>query len=363
MEKKRKKIIFLIIFLALFFIVKRKIELARAPVFGKRPVLVSVFYSRRKDIRSFKEYLAKVEPINKADVSTRINAVVEKIFVDEGSVVKKGDLLAELDKGDIVARLNSAKGNFFAARENFSYWKKEYSRDENLFKQGAVSEEERDRAKNNLAQATAKLKNAKGNIIFWQTDLNYARLKSPYDGIVAKRFVDGGDLAVVGRPLFTIEDRSRLKFSFDVPQEDIPFITQDDPVFYKVPSISKQKEAKITNIFPSIDNGKLLHLEVYLDDKEGLYVGQFISLRVLVAREDNVVVVPNGAISGMGNAGPFVFLIKDKKLKRYPVIVGLESDGFVEIKNLKEGVAVVKTPYLSWVQLVAGEQVKVMNKK
>ena len=176
--KKRKLIIIVLIISALFFILKRKIELARAPVFGKRPVLVSVFYSQKRDIKSFREYLAKIKPISKANVSTRISATVEKIFVDEG------------------------------------------------------------------------------------------------------------DLAVPGKPLFIVEDRSRFKLAFDVPQEDIPFLKRGLPIFYEVNN--KLKQAKITNIFPSVSPGKILHIEAYLDDKSGIYAGAFVPVKVVTAEEKYV---------------------------------------------------------------------------
>jgi len=358
---KKRKLIIVLIVLALFFILKRKIELARAPVFGKRPVLVSVFYSQKRDIKSFREYLAKIEPINKANVSTRVSATVEKIFVDEGSSVEKGDLLAELDKRDILAKLNSAKQVLFAAQENFNYWQKEYTRDENLFKQGAVSEEERDRAKNSFAQAKANLESAKENVRLWQANLSYTEIKSPYTGVVSERFVDEGDLAVPGKPLFVVEDRSKFKLSFDVPQEDISYLKRGLSVFYK--ANNQLKQAKITNIFPSVSPGKILHIEAYLNDKDGIYAGAFVPVKVVTAEGKRVIVIPKSSVTKVSNLKPFVFIVEGGKLKKYPVVLGLSSDMFVEAKNLASGVAVVKNPYLSWTKLAEGEPVKVINKR
>ena len=359
--KKGKLIVIVVIVLAVFFILKRKMKLAHAPVFGEKPVLVSVFYSKRRDIKSFREYLAKVEPINKADVSTRVSAIIEKIFVDEGSVVEKGDLLAQLDRKDILAKLDSAKQNLSAAQENFNYWKKEYTRDENLFKQGAISEEERDRAKNSFAQAKSRLGSAVESVAFWKANLNYTEIESPYNGVVSKRFVDEGDLAVPGKPLFIVEDRSRFKLSFDIPQEDIPSIKKGSLVFYK--ANNKLKQAKITNVFPSIAEGKVLHIEAYLDNKAGVRMGEFIPVKVLVQSKKDVVVIPKSAIAKMQGVKPFVFVVKDRKLEQYPVVLGIGSDRLVEVKNMKEGLAVVKNPYLSWTKMAQGEPVRIINKK
>jgi len=356
----KKLVILILIILAAFFILKKKIELSHAPVFGKKPVLVSVFYSQKKDIEKFRGYLAKIAPINETKVSTRVSAVIEKILVDEGSIVKKGDLLAKLDDRDILAKLNSAKQVLSAAEENFNYWQKENNRDEYLFKQGAISEEEMDRTKNAFAQAKSRLENAKENIKFWQANLNYTEIKSPYDGIVSKRTVDAGDLAAPGKILFIIEDRSRLKLVFDVPQEDVQFIKKDMPILYK--DKNSFKEAKITNVFPTISEGKLLRVEAYLDNKEGLYTGAFVPVKVVTEQKKGVVAIPKSAVVNESGLKPFIFIVQNGKLKKYPVILGIRSDMFVECKNLSPGVAVVKNPYLSWVKLTEGEPVKVMNK-
>ncbi len=358
---KRRRLIIILIVLALFFVIKRKIELSRAPVFGKNPVLVSVFYSARRDVKNLKEYLAKVEPVNQAKVSTRINAAVEKVYVDEGSIVNQGDLLAELDKKDIMAKLNSAEQALSAAQENFNYWQKEYSRDENLFEKGAISQEERDRTKNSFAQAKARLAGAEGNVKIWQDNLAYARIRSPYSGIVSKRFVDPGDLAAAGRPLFIVEDRSRLKLAFDVPQEDTGLIKKGAPVIYK--GKSGVTQVKISNVFPSLGEGRVLRVEAYLKNKGGLNVGEFIPVKVLTAEKKDVVVVPQISLCKDKNLKPFVFIVKSGRLQKYPVVLGLSSAMFVEVKNLGAGIPVVKNPYLSWVKLAGGQKVKVINRK
>jgi len=134
MKKKNRIIIAVIILFAVFFIAKRKIELAHAPVIGQQPVLVHTVYTQKHDITEQREYLAQVRAFNQANVSARINAMVGNVLVDEGSLVKKGDVLAKLDSRDLEAKLSAAKAALLAAEENLSYWKAEYKRDEDLFR-------------------------------------------------------------------------------------------------------------------------------------------------------------------------------------------------------------------------------------
>ncbi len=360
--KKRARMIFLVIIvLAVILIVKKKIELATAPVVGKQPLLVSVFYSQRRDLSVFRDYLAVVEPINKASVSTRIAAEVKDVFVDEGDEVKEGGLLAKLDDRDINAKIESAKAGLVSAKENFDYWQKEYERDEALFKAGAISEEEFDRAKVAFAKGKAALSSAEKRIDELSAQLDYLQIKSPYDGIVSKRFVDPGDMAMPGRPLFLIEDRSRLKLCFDVPQEDVGIVKKGGAVYFSVNG--KEFSATITNVFPSLDNGRMVRVEVYVDPIPDLKTGEYVKLKVLTARKQDVIVVPESSIVRQDGKRPYVFIVEKGRLKVFPVITGIKSKGFVEVRNLPEGVAVVKNQYLSWTRLSDGEAVKIRNKR
>ena len=358
---KRRIIIIAVLLFGLFFIAKRKIKLSKAPVFGNKPIVVSVFYTKKGDINVYRDYLAEVEPINTAKISTRISALVDEVFVDEGAEVKKGDLLAKLDEKDILAKIDAAKESLSSAEENYNYWKKEYERDENLFKQGAISEEARDRAKNMFAASKAKLESAKKAIEILKVNLKYTDIKSPYDGVVSRRFVDPGDLAVPGKPLFVVENRSRFKLAFDIPQEDVGTINKGALISFKVGK--KSFNAKITNKFPSIEKGRMLRIEAYLDNKCSLVSGAFVPVRVILASKKDVVILPKSAISKGQGKKPFVFVVKDKKLVRYPVKIGLISDNFAEVKNIAVGVPVVKNPYLSWVKLAEGQTVKMAGAK
>ena len=179
--------------------------------------------------------------------------------------------------------------------------------------------------------------------------------------MVSKRFVDEGDLAIPGKPLFIVEDRSRLKLAFDVPQKDAEFIRKDMVVFYKVKN--KPQQVRIANVFPSIAEGKILHIEAYLDSKDGLSVGAFVPVRVLVDSKKDVVVIPKSSLFQMEGQKPFIFLVKNNKLKKFFPEIGLESKDVVEVKNLREGEEVVKSPYLSWTKLAEGETVKIRQEQ
>ncbi len=354
-KKKIRFIIVVIIILAVFFIVRRKIELAHAPVVGNRPIMVHTVYAQKRDIKKQKEYLAEVQPFNQADISARINATVENVYVDESSVVKKGDILADLDQRDLRAKLSSAEAELSSADENLAYWQAEYRRDEDLFENGAISEEERDRAKNNLAQALARDTEAKENVAYLKTSLSYATITAPFDGVVARRMVDPGDLATVGKKLFIVNDQSQMKLAFEVPQEDIPFLKKGQMVSFK--SRGKTVEVPISDIFPSLDKGKVVTVEAFLPKDTKFLSGEFVSVSVTVLKKKDVTVVPKSAVVFSDKKAPFIFMVENNKLKKFPVQIGLITENWVEVKNVSAGQPVVDGSYLSWSLLSDGQTV------
>ncbi len=359
MKIKTVVVTVIIIALAIFFLLKRKTELSRAPVYGIKPVPVVVCRAQKTDISEQVEYLVHVEAANTASVSSRITSSVEKLFVDEGSRVSKNDLLCLLDGRDLRATLNKAKQEEIAAAENFKYWDQEFKRDRNLFTQGAISEQERDAARNSFYQAKTGLRASHDAVNLYETRLSYVKILSPYAGVVSKRFVDVGDMALPGKSLFKVEDRSVLKLSFDVPQDDLPFLKTGQVISYLLGG--EKKKAAVSSLFPSLNPGRMLHVEACPENMDGLIPGVFLSAKILKARRKNVVVVPETAICRPEPGNPYVFTVKNKKLKKVAVITGFRNGKMVEVSNLSEGTVVVENPYLSRINLSEGETVQIVG--
>lgn len=105
----------------------------------------------------------------------------------------------------------------------------------------------------------------------------------------------------------------------------------------------------------------MLRVESYLVDND-LKVGAYIPVKLTLQKEENIIIVPFSAICKTDGQKPYVFMVKDKKLKSIPVKLGIVGDKFVEVKNIKESTLVVKDPFLSWVKLADGESVKIIKK-
>ncbi len=358
--KKLIVVVFILILIiaGVFLVKKRKKELEKASVYNPEPAIVSVCKTKMGSIEKTQIYLATVEPILISKISSKINAFIEKEYVSEGSIVKKGDILAELDNAEILAKIEKAKGEFSAAQQNLNYWQKEYKRNKNLYEKGAISKDELDKTINALAQAKGKYISSKKNVEYWQSLLKYVVIKSPYDGVITRKYLDVGNLATVNNPVFELQSLHK-KLVFKMPQADVKFTKNLKKIAYLFQN--KWKYTKIIKTYPSLDNDKMLTVEAYLNN-DFLKSGMFVKVKIVLSKKENTIILPVSAICNL-NKNPYVYIVKDNLLHSYPVKLGIVSNGWVEVLNMKKDVLVVKSPFMVGVTLSDNQKVKILREK
>ena len=158
--------------------------------------------------------------------------------MDFNSKVKKGQLIAELDKSTLQSSLENAEADLYYAQAEFDYQKSNFERVEEYFKKELVSESEYDLAKYNFKKSEAGLKSAKANLKRATLNLSYAMIYSPIDGIVLNRAVEEGQTvaASMSTPeLFTItNDLSEMQVEANVDEADIGIVKEGQRVEFTV---------------------------------------------------------------------------------------------------------------------------------
>ena len=127
-----------------------------------------------------------IEPVTSVTVGTQVSGIISKIFVDYNTVVKKGQVIAELDKTNLISSLNTAKANLSSAQSKLSYESANFKRYQTLYKKGLVSTDEYENAKLSYIQAKKSVATAKETVQKAQTDLGYATITSPIDGLLGR---------------------------------------------------------------------------------------------------------------------------------------------------------------------------------
>ena len=166
-----------------------------------------------------------IEPVETVEVGTQVSGKVEKIYVDFNDVVKKGELLAELDKLTLTQSVSRAKASLTSAESQLNYAKLTYDRTKQLFEANAATLASFQEAQNTYTQAQMNKKNAQASYDQALVDLGYAEIYSPIDGIVLDRAVEVGQTVAASfstPTLFTLaNDLTKMQVEADVDEADI----------------------------------------------------------------------------------------------------------------------------------------------
>jgi HlyD family secretion protein len=179
-----------------------------------------------------------IEPVETVEVGTQVSGKVEKIYVDFNDVVKKGQLMAELDKQTLNQSLSRARASLTSAESQLNYAKLTYERTKQLYEANAATLAAYQEAQNSYTQAQMSKKNAQAAYDQARVDLAYAEIYSPIDGIVLDRAVEVGQTVAASfstPTLFTLaNDLTKMQVEADVDEADIGQVKEGQRVTFTV---------------------------------------------------------------------------------------------------------------------------------
>lgn len=179
-----------------------------------------------------------IEPVTSVTVGTQVSGIVSKLYVDYNSVVKKGQVIAELDKTNLISELNTAKANLASAESTMRYEQANFNRYKTLYKKGLVSADDYDNALLNYNKAKESVASSMEMVAKAQTNLGYATITSPIDGVVLSKSVEEGQTVAASfntPELFTIaKDLTNMQVVADVDEADIGDVKAGERVTFTV---------------------------------------------------------------------------------------------------------------------------------
>ena len=306
-----------------------------------------------------------IEAVTSVTVGTQVSGIVNKLYVDYNSQVKKGQVIAELDKTNLLSELNTAKANLASAQSSLNYQAANMERYKTLYKKGLVSADEYENALLTYRQAKEQVASSKENVQRAQTNLGYATITSPIDGTVISKSVEEGQTVAASfntPELFTIaKDLTNMQVVANVDEADIGNVKEGDRVTFTVDAYPDDTfegtvkqvrlEATTTNnvvtyeVVISAPNADLklkpgltANVTIYTQERSGVLAVANKALRFTPTKEtvgkDMKIVDCKGKNK--------VWTLNGNTLTAHPVTIG-QSDGInTEItKGLKQGDKIV----------------------
>lgn len=307
-----------------------------------------------------------IEPVTSVTVGTQVSGIVSRIYVDYNSVVKKGQVIAELDKTNLMSQLNSAKTQLATAQSQLNYQTTNFNRYKTLYQKGLVAADDFDSAKLSYTQAKEQVAATKEEVQRAQTNLGYATITSPIDGIVLSKSVEEGQTVAASfstPELFTIaQDLTNMQVVADVDEADIGDVKEGERVSFTVDAYPDdtfegtvkqvRQEATTTNnvvtyeVVISAPNADLklkpgltANVTIYTAERKGVLSVQSKALRFTPQKET---VGKMKIVDQTGNAKNKVWTIEGNSIVAHNVNIGMTDGTNTQILNgISAGVKVV----------------------
>jgi RND family efflux transporter MFP subunit len=292
------------------------------------------------------EATGSVEAARRASPGTILAGRVTKIMKREGARVRRGELLARVESGDVAARVAQAEAAVVAARAAEDNARRMKERLERLVPKQAASPRSLEDATAGHQAALANLHAAEEGVRAARVMLTYGEIAAPFDGVVVRRLVEEGDTAAPGMPMFVVEDTSSMKVEVSVPESSSRGLQPEMAVRVVVDGTSGvPRDARLAEILPAADPAsRTVTARVLLDNADGsLRPGMFARVRFAVEgiaalRVPETAVVRRGPLTG-------VFVVDDGVARLRWITLGRAGDGRVEaLSGLTAGERIVAEP-------------------
>ncbi len=309
-----------------------------------------------------------INPVNTVSVGSVVSGLIESIYVDYNSQVKKGQLLAQIDPRNFqasveqnTAQVQNAEANMAKIQAVTEMSRKTYVRYKNLYKKNFIAKSELDQAESDylsnkaqIASAAAQISQARANLATAKTNLGYTKIIAPVDGTIIARKIDIGQSVAASfqaPELFTIaQDLTKMQIEVSVSEADIGKVAVGQEVTYTLDgyqdSVFKGKVTQV-RISPTTVSNVVTYTVIVEVDNEDLKLipGMTANVSIITHKSENVLCAPSIALKynpntdGTRYKNQGIWILSDKKQKRVNIETGASDDTNIEIKSkeLHEG--------------------------
>lgn len=339
---KRKKIIYIISIVVVLIIgfigfrIYTNINNAKtkaAAMTRGRVLTVEVMPAFTKDIIPVLTFAASLEPIWRSDISPKIDGRIEKLYTDEAQKVSAGQAVAKLENIDFSAQVSQAQGTLYSTSAELDQAKSDLARNKRLVDQGALSEQQYEAAVAKVASLEGQLRANQGNLGYQESRLGFTDVVTPHGGIVLTRYLQPGDYAKAGTPIFTIADTSTMLAKATVGEGQITQVKLGDIAQVLIEALSDQPFiGKITKILPSAATAtRTFTLEVSIDNSDNTLLSGLTAKVMTNGRlHPAALVVPESSLV-LFEDQQTVFVLNGDQVIQRKLRLGYIGNGFAEV--------------------------------
>lgn len=336
-------------------IIHKKRALARLAPPENPPLPVATATVKDGSVGATVDTVALVVSETAATVSAQVSGVLLEVRFREGDAVKKGQVMARIDPSVLDDAVHAAQARAAAAQEDLAKQQAIYDRDKVLYENQAISKQALDVSAAQLAAVKAAQVSAEKALQTARTQRAYADVPAPYSGVVTARLVEPGDLAVPGKPLYTLQIPGSVKLISKLSQETLRQLKPGDAVTFR--AAGQSLRATTSRIYPALDAAHLGTVETDLPGPPfGLQPGATVSARYTATPSSGMVVPAAALLQGLDET--LVVRVRDGKADPVPVTVTSQNGSEAVVNgSLRPGDVVVTGLPSELMALTAGTPV------
>ena len=262
-----------------------------------------------------------IEPVTSVTVGTQVSGIVSHLYVDYNSIVKKGQVIAELDRTNLISELTAQKASLASAQSSLNYQQSNFERYKTLFDKGLVSADEFESARLQYEQAKQQVAQSRESVQRAQTNLGYATITSPIDGIILSKSVEEGQTVAASfntPELFVIaQDLTNMRVIADIDEADIGGVKEGQRVSFTVDAFPDDTfEGSVTQVRQeATTESNVVTYEVVISAPNAdlkLKPGLTANVTIFTMEKNDVLTVPAKALRFMPNEA---FLKKGERIE------------------------------------------------
>ena len=306
-----------------------------------------------------------IEPVTSVTVGTQVSGIVAHLYVDYNSIVKKGQVIAELDKTNLISELNRSRADLSSAQSTLNYQRANYNRYKTLYEKGLVSADEFESNRLNYEKARQSVASSQESVRKAETNLGYATITSPIDGVVLSKSVEEGQTVAASfntPELFTIaQDLTNMRVIADIDEADIGGVKEGQRVSFTVDAFPDDKfEGAVTQVRQqATTSSNVVTYEVVISAPNNdlkLKPGLTANVTIFTMEKDNILALPSKALRFTPNeallkgdqqiadveAPAKVWTLEGNTFKAHRVETGVSNGMMTEIvSGVKEGTEIL----------------------
>ncbi len=334
-------IILVLVFMDMQGYLGHRIDPGQTPL---QPVDVSTLKTEEvleSSVAHFETVIGTLSSKKETVITSKAPAHIREIHVKAGDMVKSGDLLIELDRRDLEARLGQAKSGLSAANASFTQAESAYKRYQNLRETGAATQAEFETVEAQYQMARAKVNEAQKGIEEVTVMLGFTEIRSPYSGVIIEKLADVGTLAAPGVPLLKMGDTETFRLEAFVPESRRDVISIGKALMVRIDVLDRDIPGKVDEIVPSSDpRSRSFLMRISLEPHPELKPGMFGRCYLPLADRKMMLVNPR-AVYRVGQI-EMVQIVIDQRLETRLIRTGYTHDGGIEVlSGLEAGDRVV----------------------